>query len=165
MTVYCARPVEALTVADLRGALDSVEDWYTLAEGYDLDEAAVDEARRHLRLEGEHGHFELRCREDPTKLRPLEIHCWTKPERVAEEKQEASERLSGLKPKSAEAVLKHLVRCVAVMGLEMSWPMLERMEVVYAEQLAFYLAKRFDGQVRGVDDRWYEALKYYFRAL
>jgi hypothetical protein len=160
LTVYCAKPIRQLAGAELRKGIDPA-DWYTLAEGQGIDDDAVVKAAvSQLRIADDGS--ELRCRPDP-KLRPVQIHLWSAQERLAEERREVEERLVNLRSEGAERVRAHLERTISIVALELGFPMLERMEIVFAWEVAMYLAETYDGLVSGLDNDWYDADRHRFQ--
>src|SRR5262245_41267161 len=143
LTVYCRRPVtlrRSELLAELRDA-----DFDTLAEVHEIDESLVDPALAALRLE-DTDHDSI----DGASLvyrapgfRPIQIHCGTSPERVAEEIEEA--RDAGELPEEVSAALGEVVEVVA---LELGFGMYEDMGIVIAWEVARIVAHATHGLVR-----------------
>lgn len=161
LTVYCRRPVSALApellLAGIQGrdseALAGVDYW-TLAEGFGIeDEAVVDAALDVLRVRGDEAlgllsGCEISYRPE-VDARPIVVHYWTDPARVAEELAEAEE---GRSP--PPGALARLRASTEVVGIELGFSQLEDMGIVIAYELARWLAQRGDGLVVDDDDRW-----------
>lgn len=160
ITVYCRTPVSSLAPAELlagilgrdSSALAGVDYW-TLAEGFGIDdEEVVDAALDVLRVRPERAKgldpLEV-CYRPELDARPIVVHCWSEPERVAEELAEAEENRSP----SPEA-LPRLRASREVVGLELGFSQLEDMGIVIAYELARWLAQKGDGIVVDDDDQW-----------
>ena len=75
-------------------AAPGCDDYHTLAEDYDVEEAAVDAALDCLRWSKD-GHLplEVAVHYHPEEdMRPVQVRCWTGAGRVAEELEEAREQ-------------------------------------------------------------------------
>lgn len=161
LTVYCRRPVSALApellLAGIQGrdseALAGVDYW-TLAERFGIeDEAVVDAALDVLRVRGDEelgllAECEIAYRPE-VDARPIVVHCWTDPERLAEELEEAEE---GRSPPTG--VLPRLRTTKEIVGIELGFSQLEDMGIVLAYELARWLAQKGDGLVVDDDDCW-----------
>ena len=137
-TIYCTRSVSHVTATELTSALNAM-DFYTLAEGFDIDdEDVVDKALSHLQVKpsGEReSWFEVRYR--APNLRPLCVHLWTSPDRVREELTEAREEyLAGRKDRGASQVNSLLSKVIEVAAVELGIAQLEDMGLVIAGQVA-----------------------------
>jgi hypothetical protein len=135
-----------------------VDDFYIIAEGFGIeDEREVDRALSGLRVEpvGEADGVKFRLRYRPPKFRPVDIHFWTDPDRVREEREEAVEQLGGTTGTGVKQVQKHLGRVVEVVALELGWSQLEEMAVVLAGQVAEYFAVVGNGLIRDQNDDWW----------
>jgi hypothetical protein len=159
LTVYCRKPVAALTPAQLLAGIRDEDrsapagvDYWTLAEHYDIeDEAVVDAALDVLRVRGA-GATGLDCEvhyQPEDDRRPIVVHCWSEPERVAEELAEAEE---GRSP--PPAALERLQASKEIVGIELGFSQLEDMGIVLAYEIARWLAQKGDGLVVDDDDQW-----------
>ncbi|MEZ4403953.1 MAG: hypothetical protein R3B06_28270 [Kofleriaceae bacterium] len=155
LTVYCRRSVRGIDAAALAAGLRGLdpaapagEDYQTLAERFDVDEAEVAPALAALTVVASAVGWEVRYRADPA-ARPLTIHVWSAPAQVAEELDEARDCRNP--PPLAEQLLGAVVEIVA---LELGWSMLEDMGVVLADEAARFLAQRGDGVVADDEARW-----------
>ncbi len=81
--------------------------------------------------------------------RPIVVHVWSTPERVAEELSEMHEVRSP--PKSLHEPLKATKEIV---GIELGFSHLENLGVVIAWEIARYFAQKGDGLIVDDDDRW-----------
>jgi hypothetical protein len=159
LTVYCREPVSALAPSQLlagirdedRGAPAGV-DYHTLAEHFGIeDEAVVDAALERVRVSADGASglgCEVRYRPEDD-VRPIVVHCWTEPERVAEELEEAEEGRAP--PPGALPWLRATKEIVAV---ELGFSQLEDMGIVIAYEIARWLAQKGDGLVVDDDDCW-----------
>jgi len=160
LTVYCRRPVSALTPQQLLAGLRDQDreapagvDYWTLAEHFGIeDEAVVDAALDVLRVRDASAtgldQLELSYRPD-ADARPIVVHCWTEPERVAEELEEAQEGRSP--PPEA---LPRLRATKEIVGIELGFSQLEDMGIVLAYELARWLVQKGKGLVVDDDDCW-----------
>jgi hypothetical protein len=152
ITVYCRRDCGSLNSGELaRGIRDgdleapAGVDYHTLAEDYDVREALVAPALRHLRVTED-----LEVHYAPNEsARPVVVHVWAAPERVREEVEEAHE----VRDAPAEAS-PYLEDCRAVVAIELGSSMAETMGVVLAYEVARYVAQKYDGIVVDDDDSW-----------
>jgi hypothetical protein len=160
--VYCARSVAHVTAKKLRSRIESIQDVYTLAEGYGIDDnAAVDKAMTLLQIEPVNGpggvKFQIRYRS--RKFRPILYHLWTDFDEELEEALEQLEELETEGPTSKKGIVRvrsHLKRVVQVVTLELGWSQLEDMGVVLAAQVAEYLATIGGGLIKDPHDDWWE---------
>lgn len=159
VTVYCTRRVSQISTDELLEGIHGLGDpelagvdYWTLADDWDLDEPLVAEARRHLHLDKASDaelDYELRFQADPD-ARPLVLHAWTEPHRVAEEIREAIEERE-----APEALHGHLRRCVEVIGVELGWSQVNGMGMVLAYEIARYLAEEGEGLVGDDNGGWF----------
>lgn len=169
LTVYCRKPVSHLSVDAVRkGLLDEDPsapaggDYLTLAEQYEVDEETVKPALKALELKSVSDsllHLEISYRL-PRELRPIVVHVWNTPERLAEELDETADIRNP--PKSAQKLLEGVVEIVAI---ELGFQMLEDMGVVLAFELARWLAQKGDGVIADDDNRWQMIERGAFRPL
>jgi hypothetical protein len=157
ITVYATRSVAHLTAGQLATGLRDGDreapagvDYALFAEGYEIDEALVEPALANLRVMDDGGDFEVHFDADP-EMRPITVHRWSEPARVAEELAETRENRDP--PPSIEARLADVVE---VVGLELGFPMLETMGIVLATELARYLAQKGAGFFVDDDGQWFE---------
>jgi hypothetical protein len=160
LTIYCRKPVSMLTPEQLLAGLRDEDreapagvDYWTLAEHYGIeDEAVVDAALDVLRVRGGDtiglDVVEV-CYRPQVDARPIVVHCWTAPERVAEELQEAQEGRAP--PPEALARLRTIRE---VVGIELGFSQLEDMGIVLAYEVARWLTQKGDGVVVDDDDCW-----------
>jgi hypothetical protein len=136
------------------------EDYRSLAEFYGVDGKLVDPALRNLEVvaaEEPNAGGSTRClvRYSPGDSRPVLIHQWTERDRVAEEVDEASNRLSDREG----IVARHLRETKEVIGIELGASQLKDMGVVLAYEVARYLGARCDGLVKNDLGEWLEIKK------
>jgi hypothetical protein len=158
LTVYCCRSVNHIKADELLTLLRNLEDPYTLAEGFGIeDEEVVDRALAHLRLESvsepEGVKFALRYKARNT--RPVYFHHWRAKKRVRVERAEALERLEGATGRNVTRVRNHIAKCVDVVALELGWNQLEDMGMVLAGQIAEFLAIEGNGLILDQNDDWW----------
>ncbi|MBM4782968.1 MAG: hypothetical protein GQE15_35260 [Archangiaceae bacterium] len=149
LTVYCRRPVSRLTAKQLQAGITGEDatalagvDYFTLAEDYDVADELVSPAMKALKVSKE-------LQVSFGDSRPIVVHVWSSPERVAEELSEVQEVRTP--PKSLRSALKDTKEIV---GIELGFSHLENMGVVIAYELARYLAQKGDGVIVDDDDRW-----------
>lgn len=158
LTVYCRREVGGLEPSDLLAGIRDQDreapagvDYWTLAEDYGIeDTAVVDAALNELRVEatGKGIDCEVRYRAEDD-ARPVVLHVWDEPGRVAEELEEAME---GRDP--PEGIVARLKETKAIVGIELGFSQLDDMGVVVAYEIARWLAQRGDGVVVDDDQSW-----------
>jgi hypothetical protein len=159
LTVYCARSVAHVTAEDLIAVICDLEDPYTLAECYGIEdeEEAVDRAMKHLRIEpvaGPQG-GKISVRYKPPDARPVLLHVWSRPKRVQTERDEALEQFEDVSGRNVARVRKHLADCVEVAALELGWTQLEDMGIVFASVIAEFLAVEGNGLIRDQNEDWW----------
>lgn len=142
LTVYCKNPC-VLSTREVLGELARA-DFATLAEAHDLDESVADDATPRFEKEGPLAGASLLWRGEPQ--RPIQVHHWTTPERVAEEVAEARER--GL------PAYVDLAGTVEIVALEMGISAYEDLGIVLAWEVARVVAQACAGLARDDDDRW-----------
>lgn len=156
ISVYCAKSVGRLIPKDLLDAI-SMADFWTLAEWYQVPEEQVKPALAVLRIEstGKEGFdvYDLHYR--APEQRPVHIRRWAAPGRVQEEIGEALERVQGFEGAVAEDIRGHLKRVCEVVGIELGWTQVAGdMGVVFAYEVARYLAQIGRGYIVGLDGGW-----------
>jgi hypothetical protein len=159
ITVYCRAPVSALTPAQLLAGIRDQDrsapagvDYRTLAEHYDIDDAAmIDAALDVLRVRpaGSSGLDCEVCHRPEEDARPIVVHCWSDPERVAEEVTEAE---AGRSPPTE--ALARLRTSKEIVAIELGFSQLEDMGIVLAYEIARWLAQKGNGLVVDDDDCW-----------
>jgi hypothetical protein len=159
MTVYCRKSVAQLDAQQLLDGLRDRDpeasagvDYALLAEVHELDEDDADEALEHLEVVTTGPRpldVEIRYRSNPD-ARPIVVHLWDAPERVAEELEET---LEGREP--PEGALPYLSACREVIGIELGFGQLEDMGIVFASELARYLAQKGDGVIVDDENQWF----------
>ncbi len=162
LTVYCTRSVSHVTARDLLTAIEDIEDIYTLAEGFGIeDEEVVKRALTQLRIEPvsepEGVKFCLRYR--PAAFRPVLIHWSAAPEFVRGVVEETRELLEEATGKGVKRVRAHLERVIEVVSLELGWSQLEDMGIVLAGQVAEHLATIGAGLIKDQNDDWWAMKK------
>ena len=159
LTVYCRKSVASLEPRQLADGLRDRDpeapagvDYEALAEEYELDEDDLNEALEQLSVVAvsrESLDVELRYRRDPT-ARPVIVHLWTNPERVAEELEETHDIRE-----PPDGALPYLSACREIVGIELGYSQLEDMGLVLACELARYLAQKGDGIFVDDNNEWY----------
>jgi hypothetical protein len=156
--LYCKRSLSEVTPEQVRAGIDEA-DWWTLAEGYGIeDEAAVNAALKYLRikeLSREAGKVRWRLFYRPARLRQIDIERWTDPSLVAEEVQEERPSLARMRKPAAKIIREHLAAVQETVGIEMGWDQLEGMPVVLAYEVARWLAHVGKGLIKDHDDHWW----------
>jgi hypothetical protein len=152
LTVYCAHSVDRVTADDLKTALNAA-DMHTIAEGFGVDdEAAVDEALAHLKVESatEPEGVRFRLHYAGAGKRPILVYLADGASAV-----EMLEELSRVKGSSVQQVREALRQTVAVVSLSLGWMQLEDMGVVLAGQVAEAFASAGDGLIRDQNGDWW----------
>lgn len=158
LTVYCQKSVAELQPQQLDDGLRDRDpaapagvDYYMLAEERDLDDDAADDALERLEVvRVSPGPLDVEIRYREGDARPIVVHLWHEPERVAEELEEAVETRE-----APEAVMTQLRGCREIVGIELGFGQLEDMGIVIAFELARYLAQKGDGVIVDDEDQWY----------
>lgn len=142
-TIWCKKPV-TIGLAELYRELASI-DWYTLGEGWGLDEDAVEEALGGLAIAGE-GLDDAEVRWGPG--RPLQIRSITGAD--LEEMRAEQDKV----PASATEAVSS-----AVQGwdLELGWSQIEGFGGALAFVVAFALAESGDGVIDFYGEQWFAA--------
>lgn len=152
--VYCAERIAGVTRDELMTAIGDVVDFYTIAEGFGIeDEAVVDAALQALEIDGDNGFFELRYRD--VSARAIQVEVFDDPELVRETCKEAEERIDEAYAAGAKRVREHLTRVVEIASFELGFSQLEDMGIVIAGQLAEHLAKAGSGLICDQNDDWW----------
>lgn len=151
ISVYCTQPIDDVSADQLCDDIRD-NDYWTLAEHYDVDDDLVNPALQRLRIERDSGGFQLHYR--PEGERQLAIHCWTGSARVEEEIAEVAETLEEDSSETANRVREHLKNVQAVIGIEMGFSQLEDMGVVFAYEIARWFGEHRGGLIKGYDDSW-----------
>ncbi len=141
ITAYLQRAPKELRASDLRTGT-APADWWTLGEDFDVEAEAVDVFMKELEWIDDPLGFGL-----PDK-RPVNVHVWTEPDRVAEE-------LGELHP-HIDTVRQHLTDTCAIVALELGWSQLATMHEVVAFEIAYWLAETYQGVILGNDGHWYD---------
>ena len=156
LTIYCRKPVSHLTAADIaRGLVDEDPaataggDYYTAAEGYGIeDEAVVDAALDRLTVEAMSDKpLDLQVRYGAR--RPLVVHLWHEPGRLAEVLAETNQERS-----PPDSVKSRLAETVEIVAIELGLSQLRTMGIVIACELARFFAQHGDALVVDDDDAW-----------
>lgn len=148
ITTYLQQIPSGLTAESVRRGIDSA-DWWTLGEDVGLDSDGVDAFMAQLRWADDDDDV-LDFHVEPER-RPVQIHVWTEPGRVAEEVQELDERVS-----IPSQVRRHLRDVRAVVAIELGWSQLQTMYEVVAFEVAYWLAERFGGVILSPADYWHD---------
>ena len=158
-TVYCIQPVAGLTAADLRAGIEH-DDYHILAESFGIDDDdAVSRAVRALRVVPAARPAGVRFRLKFGTTRPLLIHVWDTPERIATEREESLEQFNGSTGRAPVRIRKHLEATTEIVAVELSWWRMEDMGVVFGCLVAEYIAATFDGLIRDPHDAWWAMKK------
>jgi hypothetical protein len=155
-TVYCSRSVDNVTTADIRSEIDGW-DFPTAAEAYGIDDETVERGLASLKLvplDGAGG-VRFRLTYGPPTRRPILIHVWADPERIAEERDEAEEELDRAHGAGEGRIRSHLERLVEVVAVELGWSQLEDMGVVFAGMVSEYFAVVGEGIIQDPYDVWW----------
>lgn len=154
-TVYCVQPVADLTAAGLRTGIEH-DDYHILAESFGIDDDdAVDRAVRVLRVVPAARPAGVRFRVRYGTTRPLLVHIWDSPERLATERDEALEQFDSSSGRAPPRIRKHLDSLAAVVAVEMGGSQLDDMGIVFGCLLSEHIAATRDGLIRDPHDAWW----------
>ena len=151
ISVYCTKPVNDV-VADVVLLGVRQNDYWTLAEQYDIDDELVDPALTALRISADNRGLQLHYGQG--KERPIAIHFWTSPEQVKEEIEEVEEFFCSQSNETSRIVLAHMRNVISVVGIEIGFTQLKDMGIVFAYEIARWFAANRSGIIRGEDDCW-----------
>lgn len=159
LTVYCRSSVATLDPQQLADGLRDRDpeapagvDYDSLAEEYEIADELLEEAIEQLAVVSVSPKpldVEIRYRRDP-QWRPIVVHLWNDPARVAEELEETHE---GRDP--PDGALPYLSACREIVGIELGFSQLDDMGLVIACELARYLAQKGDGIFVDDNNEWY----------
>lgn len=150
VTVYCFEPIGEMPDSETLSKEIRNNDYWTLAEDYDIDESLVDVALANFRIENDGSGFSLHYGQQDA--RPLTVHYWTNQDRVVEEVQEVVERLGD--DTRSQTIKGHLKNAKAVVGIEMGFTQLEDMGIVFAYEVARWFGRHRGGLIKDDDDNW-----------
>ena len=168
LTVYCRRSVAALSAEQVRAGITGGDrealagvDYATLAEDYDgVDDSLAYEAARALAVSPRSDDpLDLELTFQPG-LRPIVVHWSDEGARVGVEVQEAVELRNPPK-----IVRQSLGDVREVVMIEMAFTQVETMGIVFAFELARYLAQKGDGLIVDDDKRWWHVVRGAFEPL
>ena len=148
MTIYLRERVTELSLVALQRALARLPDWHTLAESFEIEEAEVDAVIDHLVWSDDPLEIRLAGR------RPLQFHVWSTPDRVREEVLEL-DQIAGT-PAEPASVRAHLASIQSIIAIEMGASHLNTMFEIVAFEVAYYLAEKHRGLIRGPNDAWFD---------
>lgn len=152
LTVYCTRPVDHVTAADLTAAVEAA-DVHTDAEVWGVeDEDVIDDALMQLSIQpvsGEEG-VGFRLRYAAADRPPVLV-------RVSDRSHadEALDEIGDAPEPGASRVRDVLERAVAVVSLPLKAQHLKDMGIVLASRVAETFAAAGDGLIRDQNDEWW----------
>lgn len=157
LTVYCRSSVASLDAQQLADGLRNRDpkapagvDYAELAEEYEIAEDDMNEALAQLSvLAVSNKPLDVEIRYG-AKARPIVVHLWSDPARVAEELDETHD---GREP--PDGALPYLEACREIVGIELGFSQLDDMGLVLACELARYLAQKGDGIFVDDNNEWY----------
>jgi hypothetical protein len=156
-TVYCSRPVEHVTAAELLSQINRW-DFHTAAEVYGIDDGeAVHRAIDSLKLEPDDGPggVKFRLTYGRPERRPILVHVWSDQEVIEEERDEAEELLERACGQGVSQIRDRLAVMVSVVAVELGWSQLDDMGLVFAGMVSEYLATVGDGVIQDPHDAWW----------
>lgn len=151
ISVYCAQPIGQIALDTLSDEIAG-NDFWTLAEQYDVDECLVDPALAALRFESMNHGFRMhyRCGDE----RPLVIHFWETSGQVEEEILEVLEVLKNAPGANALRISRHMQHVKSVVGIELGVSQLHDMGIVFAYEIARWFGTHRSGFIKSYDDNW-----------
>jgi hypothetical protein len=157
LTVYCRSSVASLDAQQLADGLRDRDpeapagvDYAALAEEYEIDEDDMNDALARLSVVAvSQKPLDVEIHYGPD-ARPIVVHLWNEPARVAEELEETHD---GREP--PDGALPYLSACREVVGIELGYSQLDDMGLVLACELARYLAQKGDGIFVDDNNEWY----------
>ena len=151
LTVYCTRPVDHVTAADLTSEVEAA-DVHTDAEVWGIeDEAAVDEAMSHLAIErAEVDGVRFHLRYAGSGRHPVLIRVWD-----GSSAEEMLGELRDAQGAGASRVRTALRHTVAVVGLSVEAEHQGDMGIVLASRVAEAFASEGRGLIRDQNDEWW----------
>jgi len=155
ITIYCRKPVVAVSPAELLHGISRADFW-TLAEQYSIDEELVDPALEVLRIEeaADSSQYEMQLIYRAAGQRQLDIYFWTNPRRVQEEIEEVLEALTDDQMLAPSRVRDHLQNTSAVVAIELGAAQFRDMGIVFAFEVARWFAEYAEGLIKDDDDTW-----------
>ena len=159
ISVYCQQKLGEVEPKQLRNDILQ-NDYFTLAEQYDIDEALVALALTALRIVPDNGGYEVHyaaesdSNEQQLRSRPVVIHIWESPDRVQEEIEEVLECLNGASGYPTALIEQHLSEVQAVAGIDIGASQFQNMGIVFAYEIARWFGKNRTGLINDVDENW-----------
>jgi hypothetical protein len=157
ITIYCKRSLAGSIPEQIRACVDAA-DWWTLAEGYGIDdEAVVNAALDHFRIEPQATDLgeAYRVHYRPEGQRQIDVWRWTDAEEVAEELAGAREELTRARRAGARGLREHLAGAKEVVRIDLRWGQLKGMAVVLAYEITRWLAHGARGCIRDHEGQWW----------
>ncbi len=158
ITVYCRASVASLSAEQLLAGITDKDpsasagvDYQTLAESYDLDDSLALVALERLAITplGE-SPLDVSLTYEPG-ARPIVVHWTDAAERIRVELEEARELR-----RPPPWALERFSSVREIVMIELGFSQLESMGIVFAFELARYLAQKGDGFIVDDDKRWRE---------
>lgn len=146
ITIYLQEPLSLTGAAAIQREMP-MPDWWTLGESLDLEEDEVDAFLATLAWRDDP--FEIHCE----GRRPLQFHVWTDADRLRTEIEELDEIEGLVVPPS---VREHVKSVRMIVAIEMGFTQLETMFEVVAFEVAYWLAERGKGVIKGPNDAWFD---------
>jgi hypothetical protein len=156
-TAYCKRSIAGVTPEQLLAGVQ-VADLHTIAEGDDIPDKVIVDALDQLRMENVDltGFRFFRLCYRPAGKRQIDIERWQTADEV---RGVVAEVLEGLEEKGHPALRRiraHLRQTVDIIDASFGSAIGEQKAPVLASEVTRWLADKFDGIVRAVDDTWWE---------
>ena len=151
ISIYCTESTDDVRADQmLAGIRDN--DYWTLAEQYEIDEDLVDHALAMLTIDSDDNGWQLRYR--PAGERQLAIHRWASRDRVTEEVDEVLESFDNDSSDVATRVRQHLSKVQTVIGIEMGFSQLEDLGIVFAFEISRWFGRCKGGLIKDDDGKW-----------
>ena len=146
ITAYCPENIDDVTPESLSTIRDN--DFWTLAEDYDVADELVSPALKLFKIEEAQDGYQLIYR--PDGERQLAIRCWASPDRIDEEISEAKKSIGG----SSSAMAESIAATMAVVAIELGAIQMTDMGIVIAYEVARWFGGHKNALIKSVDDDW-----------
>ncbi len=154
ITIFNLKPIKQFNPDEIRAAVTE-SNFHTLCDQYGLDPALIEPAMTHLDIqipeEASVPFFILRFAPEPAV--PIIVNYWRDDERVASYTHTYSSIAS-------EAIRRRLALSTEVFAVDFPHPQNTNLGILFAYELARWLAFRGEGVVYALDGIWYRLNAY-----